>query len=333
MDDIAKKIPGLSLALMISLAALFLGKMFPIIGAAVFGIVIGIIIRNSMKMPEPTIPGIIFTSKKILQLSIILLGGTLSFGQIIKTGFASVYVMIFTIAAAFITAFVIGKALRIGSNLKSLIGVGTAICGGSAIVAISSIIDADDHEIAYAVSTIFLFNVIAVLLFPPLGHLLGLTDYGFGMFAGLAINDTSSVVAAGYTFSNAAGDYATIVKLTRTTFIIPVSILFVIYIYILKKKALESRYYYDVRKIFPWFILGFVGMAIINSSGIIHDSLVSAIKETAKFMIVMALSAIGLQTNFKKMMQTGYKPLLAGFCAWLAVAGTSLTVQFFTGQM
>jgi uncharacterized integral membrane protein (TIGR00698 family) len=333
MGDIKEKIPGISLALIISLAALFLGKMFPVIGAAVFGIVIGIIIRNSMKMPEPSIPGIIFTSKKILQLSIILLGGTLSFGQIVKTGFASFYVMIFTIAAAFITAFLIGKALRIGSNLKSLIGVGTAICGGSAIVAISSIIDADDHEIAYAISTIFLFNVAAVLLFPPIGHLLHLTDYGFGLFSGTAINDTSSVVAAGYTFSDSAGDYATIVKLTRTTLIIPISMLFVIYIYILKKKTLESMYYYDIRKIFPWFILGFIGMAIINSSGIIPGSLASAIKESAKFMIVMALSAIGLQTNFKKMMQTGYKPLLLGFCVWLAVTGTSLTVQFFTGQM
>lgn len=333
MDDITKKIPGISLALLIAIVAFYLGKLFPVIGAAVFGILIGIAIRNSIKMPEPALAGIIFTSKKILQFSIILLGGTLSFGQIIKTGLASFYIMFFIIAAAFITAFLVGKALRIGTNLKSLIGVGTAICGGTAIAAVSSIIDADDHEIAYAVSTIFFFNVIAVLLFPPLGHLLGLTDYGFGMFAGLAINDTSSVVAAGYTFSNAAGDYATIVKLTRTTLIIPISILFVIYIFMMKKKSAEKNIYYDVRKIFPWFILGFVGMAIINSTGIIHDSLVSAVKETAKFMIVMALSAIGLQTNFKKMMQTGYKPLLAGFCAWLAVAGTSLTVQFFTGQM
>ena len=244
-----------------------------------------------------------------MQASIIILGGTLNLNQIAKTGASSFFVMLFTISAAFIIAYLVGKLLKIDTNLKSLIGVGTAICGGSAIAAVSSVINADEHDVAYSISTIFLFNVIAVLLFPMLGHLLKLTDYGFGLFAGTAINDTSSVVAAGYTFSNSAGDFATIVKLTRTTMIIPISIVFMIYTIISRKKSSEAGVKFNIKKIFPWFILGFLAMALINSSGIINEILSSYIKETAKFMIIMALSAIGLKTDLKRMIHIGPKPL------------------------
>jgi uncharacterized integral membrane protein (TIGR00698 family) len=277
--------------------------------------------------------GINFSSKTILQLSIILLGGTLSLMQILKTGLSSFFVMIFTISVAFITAFGFGKLLKVETNLKKLIGVGTAICGGSAIAAISPIIEAEEHEVAYSISTIFLFNVVAVLLFPALGHLLGLSDYGFGLFAGTAINDTSSVVAAGYTISNAAGDFATIVKLTRTTMIIPISLIFMAWVMLSKKKDAAGSVNYNIGKIFPWFILGFIAMAIVNSTGIINKECFFYIKESAKFMIVMALSAIGLKTDIRKMLQSGLKPLLLGLIVWFFVALTSLTVQYITGQI
>ena len=146
--------------------------------------------------------------------------------------------------------------MEIPYRLKTLIGVGTAICGGSAIAAISPIIEADEMEIAYSISTIFLFNIIAVLIFPPLGHLLGFSDKAFGLWAGTAINDTSSVVAAGYAFSNAAGAYATIVKLTRTTMIIPIAIIYSIITAYQKKKEAnkDSEVNFSLKKIFPWFI-------------------------------------------------------------------------------
>ncbi len=326
-------VPGLILVLLISTIAYFLGNFFPIIGAAVFGIIIGILARNLLKIPGAANHGVNFSSKRILQASIIMLGGTLNLAQIAKTGASSFFVMIFTISAAFITAYIAGKILKIDTNLKSLIGVGTAICGGSAIAAISSVINADEHDVAYSISTIFLFNVIAVLLFPFLGHLLKLTDYGFGLFAGTAINDTSSVVAAGYTFSNSAGDFATIVKLTRTTMIIPISIVFMIYTLVSGRRHAGKDFRFNAGKIFPWFILGFLAMALINTSGIINQTLSFYIRESAKFMIVMALSAIGLKTDFRRMMHTGAKPLLLGFIVWVVVALTSLAVQFLTRQM
>jgi uncharacterized integral membrane protein (TIGR00698 family) len=223
--------------------------------------------------------------------------------------------------------------LKIEKNLRNLIGVGTAICGGSAIAAISPIIEADEHDIAYSISTIFLFNVIAVLVFPLLGHLLGLSDFGFGLFAGTAINDTSSVVAAGFTYSNIAGDYATIVKLTRTTMIIPISIIYMFHSVYLRKKSSKKTLDYSIMKIFPWFILGFLLTAIINSTGVINPALSLGIKESAKFMIVMALTAIGLKTDFRKMLETGVKPLLLGFIVWFGVILTSIVVQYFTHQL
>lgn len=325
--------PGFALTLLIATAAQILGNRFPLIGASVFGILFGILVKNLFRLPVSTADGVNFSSKAVLQFSIILLGGTLSLAQILETGSSSLIVMIFTILSAFIIAYVLGSILKIDTQMKNLIGVGTAICGGSAIAAISSITEADDHDISYSISTIFLFNVLAVVLFPPLGHLLGLTDYGFGLFAGTAINDTSSVVAAGYTFSNTAGDYATIVKLTRTTMIIPISIIFMIYTVYQKKKNAKSAVRYDLKKIFPWFILGFLGMAVVNTTCIIGHDLSVIIKESAKFMIVMALSAIGLKTDLKRMMKTGFKPLILGLAAWLGVSVTSLLVQYLTRQI
>jgi uncharacterized integral membrane protein (TIGR00698 family) len=328
-----KKIPGILLAFLIAGAAFALGREFPVVGGAVFGILFGILIKNSIRLPETTADGIRFTSRKVLQYSIILLGGSLSFGQIAETGSASLYLMLFTIIAAFAAAFLVGRIMGIGYNLMSLIGVGTAICGGSAIAAVSTIIKAEDHEIAYSISTIFLFNVVAVLIFPPLGHLLGLSDYGFGLFAGTAINDTSSVVAAGYIYSDPAGDYATIVKLTRTVLIIPIAVMFSMVMAIAGVKGKRDGARVNIIKIFPWFVLGFLGMAVLNSVGVFSAEVQSLTKESGKFMIVMALAAIGMQTDFRKMLQTGYKPLLLGFLVWIAVAGTSLAVQLTTGQM
>jgi uncharacterized integral membrane protein (TIGR00698 family) len=242
--------------------------------------------------------------------------------------------MMFTIAAAFITAYLFGKIMKVPFKLTTLIGMGTAICGGSAIAAISPIIEAEDKDIAYSISTIFLFNVIAIVAFPALGHMMGLSQSGFGLWAGTAINDTSSVVAAAYIYGNEAGAYATIVKLTRTTMIIPISLIFAGFaIFNRKKDAGEKHVHYDIVKIFPWFILWFLAASMLNTFGIIPHGAAKIFTETGKFMIVLALSAIGLHTDFKKMVETGFKPMLLGMIVWFAVAAVSLIVQKLMGSM
>lgn len=330
-----ENVPGIVFSLIIAIIATFFGKLVPIIGGPVFGIVIGILISSIFGKPESTKKGLSFTSKKILQWSIIALGGGLSLTQVYKTGLSSLAIMIFTLSAAFITAFGVGKLMGIPIKLTSLIGMGTAICGGSAIAAISPIIEAEDKDIAYSISTVFMFNVIAVLIFPPLGHLLGFSDRAFGLWAGTAINDTSSVVAAGYAFSSAAGAYATIVKLTRTTMIIPISLIFAAVMSIKKKKeaATTGDVNYSFKKIFPWFIVGFLAASLLNTLGIINGQMANVVTELGKFFIVVALSAIGLNSDIKQMLKTGLKPMVLGLIVWGSVTIVSLAVQFTIGQI
>lgn len=332
---IKKNTAGILLALVIALAATGLGGIFPIIGGPVFGILLGIIINNTIGKPAWSVSGVKFTSKKILQYAIILLGTGLSLTQVWKTGLESLYVMLFTLSFAFISAYGFGKLLKVPFNLTSLIGVGTAICGGSAIAAVSPIIEAEEKEVAYSISTIFFFNILAVLIFPPLGHLLGFSDTAFGLWAGTAINDTSSVVAAGYAYSNAAGAYATIVKLTRTTMIIPISLIYAAITIIRKRKAAkqDDTISYSFKRIFPWFIVGFLAASLLNTLGIFNGWTVSFLSGTGKFFIVMALSAVGLNANFKEMLKTGLKPLLLGLLVWFTVTIVSIGVQFMTGQI
>lgn len=327
--------PGLVVAIGLALVAHYLGNIFPIVGGPVFGIVLGLFIGNLWSKPKTVTAGLTFASKKVLQWAIIALGGGLSLSQVYKVGLTSFSVMIFTLSVAFITAYGIGRLMQIPLKLTSLIGMGTAICGGSAIAAISPIIEAEDQEIAYSISTVFLFNIMAVLIFPPLGHLLNFSDQAFGLFAGTAINDTSSVVAAGYAYSNAAGAYATIVKLTRTTMIIPISLIFAAIVAIRKKYTLgqNSAVNYRFKAIFPWFILWFLVASLLNTAGIITGRTAALCTETGKFLIVVALSAIGLNSDFKKMMKTGFKPMLLGLIVWISVTVTSIIVQFATGQV
>jgi len=330
---------GLVYTTFLAIIATFLGTRFPLIGGAVFGILIGILINNLIGKPPWAVAGIGFTLKKVLQWAIIFLGFGINISQVFSTGSESFYVMILSLTFALGTAFAFGKLLNIPVRLTSLIGVGTAICGGSAIAAVSPIIEAKENEIAYAISTIFLFNILAVLIFPPLGHLLGLQQTAFGLWAGTAINDTSSVVAAGYAYGNVAGDYATIVKLTRTTMIIPISLIFASIVLVKKKKESTSQSHsnpavtYRFRNIFPWFILWFLVATLVNASGFMSSGVITSLSALGKFMIVMALTAVGLSADFKSMLKTGFKPLALGLIVWFVVSIVSLTVQQFTGQL
>ena len=340
MDFFKKKGAGILMCFIIAVPAWLLGRTIPIIGGPVFGILFGIIIAL-FKRPESLEAGIKFTSKKILQWSIILLGFEMNLFNVIKVGGQSLAVMVFTLSASFITAYFVGKAMKIDGKTTCLIGVGTSICGGSAIAATAPVIRASDEEVAQAISTIFLFNIIAVFIFPPLGHLIGLTDTGFGMWAGTAINDTSSVVAAGASWSSAAGNntalaFATIVKLTRTLMIVPITLVLAVYTTrkVMKENGSDTEgNNYSIKKIFPWFVLGFVLTAIINTFIVLPEGLPELLVTIGKFMIVMAMTAIGLNTNLKKLLTNGLKPIFLGLSCWFVVAVVSLVVQKMIGMI
>lgn len=325
MKKILDKIPGIILAAIIATPAWLLGEIFPIIGSPVLGILFGMIFAF-WKRPAMVESGISYTSKKLLQYSIILLGFDMNLFNVFKVGSQTIVLMIFTLTVAFLTAFFAGKLLKVDKNTNILIGVGTAICGGSAIAATAPVIHADDEDVARSISTIFLFNVIAAFLFPFLGHLLHMTDYHFGLWTGTAVNDTSSVVAAGYTFSNAAGNLAVIVKLTRTLMIVPITL--VLAFYISRRETHISESSYKLSKIFPWFVLGFVAASIISTFLPIPAEAGRLLVQIGKFMIVMAMAAIGLNTNIVKLVKNGWKPILLGLGCWAALSITSLIVQY-----
>lgn len=320
--------PGLLLVLLIALPAFVLGKLWPLLGGAVLGIVLGIGLRHFVGLRPMHLPGVAFAGRQLLQLAIILLGFGLSLGQVAQTGRETFLVTVVSILAALLTAATLGWLLRVHGKLQVLIGVGTAICGGSAIAAVTPIIRPEEHDTAFAVSTIFLFNLVAVLTFPALGHALNLSELGFGLWAGTAINDTSSVVAAAYAYSPAAGDYATIVKLTRATLIIPICLLLALVVAWSQRKGAA----FSLRRIFPWFILGFLAASAFRSSGLVPASVLPPLQIAAQFLIVMALTAIGLSADLRKMAGTGARPVLLGLGTWIAVAASSLVAQKLIGQ-
>jgi len=322
---VKRKIGGILLAGCIAIPAWLIGKAFPIIGSPVLGILFGMILAF-WNRPTHLNEGIQFTSKKILQYAIILLGFEMNLFNIFSVGKQTLLLMVFTLSAAFLTALFAGKLLKLDGNTKTLIGVGSAICGGSAIAATAPVIHANDEEIARSISTIFLFNVIAAFLFPALGHLFGMTDHTFGLWAGTAVNDTSSVVAAGYAFSDTAGNLSVIVKLTRTLAIVPITLVLAV---ITSKKNAGENANYSIAKIFPWFVLGFLGASILNTFLPIPSNATHFLAQAGKFMIVMAMAAIGLNTNIIKLVKNGAKPILLGFLCWLSVSVVSLAVQYF----
>ena len=332
---VIRELPGIGLSLILATLAWIAGSAIPIVGGPVFGILFGIVV-GLFHRPAVFDTGIKFTGKKILQYSIILLGFEMQFLTILRVGSHSLFIMLFTLSASFITGAILARVLSVPGKAAVLISVGTSICGGSAIAATAPVIQADDDEVAQSISTIFLFNIIAVFLFPALGRLLGLSDEGFGVWAGTAVNDTSSVVATAASWSQAVGnntalELATIVKLTRTLMIIPVT--FVLAIYTSRKAAHDTAVSnFSFVKVFPWFVLGFIAAALINSFVPLPAGLAPFLVRAGKFMIVMAMCAIGLSTNIRKLASGGLRPLLLGLSCWFAVAVVSLLVQSIGGQ-
>lgn len=320
------KLLGIILALIIAIPAWLIGNKFPIIGSPVLGLLFGMVLAF-WKRPEYFNEGVTYTAKKLLQYSIILMGFSMNLFNVFKVGKQTIILMIFTLSAAFITAYIVGKLLKINGKTATLIGVGSSICGGSAIAATAPVINADEQEVAHSISTIFLFNAIAAFLFPFLGHLFGMSNQCFGLWAGTAVNDTSSVVAAGYSYSNAAGNLAVIVKLTRTLAIVPVTL--VLAFYTSKKVAKNQKSSYNISKIFPWFVLGFIAASLINTFIPMPKGSAEFLSEVGKFVIVMAMVSVGLNTNIVKLIKNGMRPILLGFTCWVVLAFTSLGVQHF----
>lgn len=355
MNKIRKNIFGILICTAIAAVATVLGGLkiggfsMNLIGGPVIAIIIGMII--SLAAPKFTQDGLLcdgikFTSKKILQWAVIILGFSLNLGTIAKVGGKSLPVIITTIAISLFVAFLLMKLLKIPPKTACLIGVGSSICGGSAIAATAPVIDAEDDDVAQSISVIFLFNILAALIFPSFGHAIGLGTEGFAVFAGTAVNDTSSVTAAASTAESIYGasgilSAAVTVKLTRTLAIIPITLVLAFYRARKAKKADKESSNFSFKQIFPWFILYFIAASIITTvvgllpenefTAFYNDCFVKLMTWLAKFFIAMAMGAIGLNTNMVKLIKNGGKPILLGLCCWVAITAVSVGMQLLTG--
>ena len=339
MMIIQRKLPGIVMCTILALPAWFLGRWFPLVGAPVFAILLGMIIGNFHNNRKQTADGIAFTSKYILQIAVVLLGFGLNLTQVLKVGAQSLPIIISTIATSLLVAFLLQKWFKLDSDTAILIGVGSSICGGSAIAATAPVIKAKDEEVAKSISVIFFFNILAALMFPTLGDLLHLSNHGFALFAGTAVNDTSSVTATAAAWDSIHGsntlESATIVKLTRTLAIIPVTLGLSFYkAYQDTKNGKAEQKTFQLKKAFPMFVLYFLLASIVTTvvSGLgIDTAIFEQLKTLSKFFIVMAMGAIGLNTNPIRLIKTGGQALGLGATCWLAITCVSLLMQHVLG--
>jgi uncharacterized integral membrane protein (TIGR00698 family) len=316
-------------AAVVAAAATYLARFAPILGAPVIAILGGVAIRTLVAVPRAIVPGIAFAARNVLQGAIVLSGFGISLASIYRTGLGTLPVTLGTIAVALVIAPFAGRLVGLDVKLRELVGIGTAICGASAIAAVASVIEPSEADVALAISTIFFYNIAAVLTFPALGHVLALSQGQFGVWAGTAINDTSSVVAAGFAYGHEAGLEATIVKLTRATLILPI----VGAVALLRARSERAAGKpIPWRKIVPWFIVWFLGAALVNSIGFVPDTWHAPVAELATYLISLALAAIGLQTALGRLFGAGSRPLALGFVLWVAVATSSLAIARITGR-
>lgn len=340
MKTIKQSLPGVLLCGALAVPAWMLGQWLPVVGGPIFAILGGMVLNLFWKEKGRFQPGVAFTSKKVLQYAVILLGFGMDLSVVLQTGRQSLPIILATITTSLVIAFVLQKAMGVPVKTATLVGVGSSICGGSAIAATAPVIGADDEEVAQSISVIFFFNVLAALLFPLLGAALGFdttSGNAFGVFAGTAINDTSSVTAAASTWDSIYGlgsatlDKAVTVKLTRTLAIIPITLVLALR---RARGAKAGEQKISLKKIFPMFILYFVLASLITTVAAgagVPGAVFAPLKTLSKFFIVMAMGAIGLNTDIVKLIKTGGKPILLGFCCWVGITAVSLLLQSLLG--
>lgn len=349
---LAAALPGVALAVAVGLVATLVGRAVPVVGgpvpAVVIGAVVGWLVRRRRSDDARTAgapgdlgalqPGVKFASSRVLQFAVVLLGAQLSIGEVLRIGGETLPVMLSTLVVCLVAAWGIGRLLRVSGALRTLIGVGTGICGASAIAAVTPVIGAVSADVAYAMSTIFLCNIAAVFVFPIVGHALGLSQHAFGVFAGTAVNDTSSVVATATVYGRQATDTAVVVKLVRTLMIIPI---------VVGLAGLEARRTaraelapdsgsapgLRVFRLVPWFLIGFLVVVLLRTVGVLPTAAAPGFSTAATFLITVALAAIGVSTDFGALRRAGFRPMLLGIALWVLVAGTSLGAQAVFGLL
>lgn len=324
-------IPGWLLMLCVGVVSIFVSRLIVIGGkhpieAVVIAIILGIIIRNTISLPQAFLPGL-KAFEKILILGIVLIGASLNFKTISSQGPRMLAIIIITMSVSFVLIFFLGRLFNLPLPLAILLSVGTTICGGSAIAITAPLIKAKEEETSYAIGTIALWGLVAILFYPKIAQLMYVSDLHFGVFAGTAIHSTPQVVGAGFIFSELAGKTATAVKLIRNCFMVPLAFIIALWFtgkHLTQPSTSQQGIALNVAKAFPWFLFGYFLMAGMNTLGYFSPAGTAAFNTTGRFLILLGLAGIGLNTNFRSFNRVGIKPLVVGLFGSLIVALTSI---------
>jgi uncharacterized integral membrane protein (TIGR00698 family) len=323
---LAKLLPGLGLAAGIAALAFALRQLpgLGVLSPMILAILIGIGFHNLIGTPASAKPGVTFSLKRLLRLAIILLGLQLTAQQIAEVGVTGVALIAATLIATFVFTKWFARLIGVDAKLGELIAAGTSICGASAVIATNSVTEAPDEDVAYAVACVTVFGSIAMFLYPALTGLLHLSPRAFGLWSGASIHEIAQVVAAAFQAGTDAGNYGTIAKLTRVTMLAPV---------VITLGLLASRKRRDLGEAaargkapIPYFVLGFIALVVVNSVLTVPPEIKAWIVVSTTFLLSLALAAMGLETDIRKLRAKGFRPLLLGAAAWLFIALFSLAL-------
>lgn len=312
----------------IALCALLISKLVVVGGReplepAIIAILIGMLLRNRRRVPAECEPGV-KKSEHLLMAGIVLMGAELHFARLVQQGSAILTIIIVTMLAGIAAIYVIGRLLRLPRALALLLSVGTTICGGTAIAIVAPILRAPEDETSYAIGTISLWGLAAILIYPVIAHRLGVSDVVFGVFAGTAIHSTPQVVGAGFVYSELAGHTATAVKLVRNCFIAPVVL--AVALSEAPRQATGGVSASSLRKAFPWFLFGFFILAGLNSAGLLGGGAARLMGSAGKHLMLIGMAGVGLNTNLGTFRVIGLRPLAVGLIGSLVVALVSATM-------
>ena len=324
--------PGLSAAVALAIVArLVTGYLPSVIAEVTVAILLGVVIATlAGSRMQGLDPGLQFASQRVLRLGIILLGARLSLAEVARIGAPSTIVIVAVMAVSFLVVLAASRLVKMEGRLAVLIAVGTAVCGNTAIVATAPIIGARAREVAYAVATITLFGTIAIFLYPAIGRALAVPQSSFGLWAGVAVNDTSQVVATSAAYGSQALDVATVVKLIRNALMAPLLLLIATWWTSREKDAAVSAGR-GIRRAVPLFVLGFLALATLRTLGVIDAAEASTLDVAARALILVALTAVGMSIRVGELRATSWRPFAVGLSVALAVGLGSLAVILALG--
>jgi uncharacterized integral membrane protein (TIGR00698 family) len=322
-EGISRLLPGLLLTTGLALMATLVNTLpaFNLLSPLILAVVLGIVVRNTVGYTVLFKPGITFTLKRLLRLAIILLGLQLSFVQVAAVGPIGLLIVTVTLVSTFIFTCWLGRQLGVKRQLAHLIAAGTSICGASAVVATSGVVESSDEDAAYAVALVTLFGTLSMLLYPTLDMVLKLSPEAFGLWCGVSIHEVAQVVASAFQVGEVSGDLATISKLSRVIFLVPM-LLGLGFLSVRNRKQSEKLKLSQLP--IPWFVLGFIALIGFNSLDVFDPAWKNVVVQGNRFLLTIALAAMGLETSLQKVKQSGLKPLYLGGISWIFISGLSL---------